>query len=238
MCAPEKTAITLLPGMDGTGELLRTLAGQLSTQRPVQLIGYPVDRPLSYDQLVCYVRERVPNDRFIILGESFSGPIAIEIAATDPRVAGLVLASSFARHPLPSQFAAFARLLDLRWIPAAVVVAALMGSAATPKLRDCLHGVLATLPREVIRARMRDVLRVDKRGRLREIKCPVLCLHGRSDRLVRRRHVNEIVAAQPGCEVRWLDSAHMLLATHAEIAASAIEHFCGHLDCQGPVPSA
>ena len=62
MGTPEKTAIVLLPGMDGTGELLRTLADQLSMHRPVRLIGYPVDRPLNYDQLVCFVRERVPSD--------------------------------------------------------------------------------------------------------------------------------------------------------------------------------
>ncbi len=232
---PEKTAIVLLPGMDGTGELLRTLAEQLSTHRPVQLIGYPVDRFLSYDQLVSYVRERLPNDRFVILGKSFSGPIAIEIAATDQRVVGLVLASSFARHPLPTQLAAFTRLLDLRWIPTSIIVAALMGSAATPKLSAHLRQVLATLPREIIRARAQDVLRVDKRGRLREIKCPMLCLHGRSDRLVSKRYVDEIVAARPGCQVRWFESSHMLLATHTEAAASVIEDFCERLNCQGAV---
>ena len=74
-------------------------------------------------------------------------PNAIEIAATDRRVVGLVLASSFARHPLPTQFAAFARLLDLRWIPTRVVVAALMGSAGTPKLKAHLREVLAEVPR-------------------------------------------------------------------------------------------
>jgi len=223
----EKTVIVLLPGMDGTGELLRTLADQLSVHRPVQLIGYPVDRALTYEQLVPYVRARVPPDRFVILGESFSGPIAIEIAATDPRIAGLVLASSFARHPLPTQIAPFARLLDLRWIPTSIVVAALMGSAATPKLRVHLRQVLATLPREIIRTRAQEVLRVDKRSRLHEIKCPVLCLHGRSDRLVSKRRVDEIVGALADCQLRWLNSSHMLLATHAEAAASIIEDFCG-----------
>lgn len=234
----EKTAIVLLPGMDGTGELLRTLAERLSTHRPVQLIGYPVNRLLSYDQLVYYVRERAPNGRFIVLGESFSGPIAIEIAATDPRVVGLVLASTFARHPLPSQLAAFARLLDLRWIPISVIVAALVGSAATPKLTVHLRQVLARLPREIIRARVREVLNVDKRSRLHEIKCPMLCLHGRSDRLVSKRLVDEIVAARPGCKVHWLDSPHMLLATQTDVAASLIEDFCEHPYCQGAVASA
>jgi hypothetical protein len=62
MGAPEKTAIVLLPSMDGAGELLRTLADELLTHRPVQVIGYPVDRSFRYDQLVSYVRERLPND--------------------------------------------------------------------------------------------------------------------------------------------------------------------------------
>jgi pimeloyl-ACP methyl ester carboxylesterase len=227
-----KTAIILLPGMDGTGHFLTTLSDQLSTHRPVQVIGYPVDRPLNYDQLVSYVQERVPNDHLIILGESFSGPIAIEIAATDPRVVGLILASSFARHPLPTQFAAFVRLVDLRWIPTSIVVAALMGWRAPPKLRVHLREVLAALPQDVIRGRVLDVLRVDKCRRLREVKCPLLCLHGRADRLVSRKHVNEIVAARPDCELRWLDASHMLLATHTEAAAIAIEDFCERVDCQ------
>ncbi len=231
MGTPDKTAIVLLPGMDGTGELLGALSDKLSAHRSVQLISYPVDRPLNYDRLVAYTRERLPDDRFVALGESFSGPIAIEIAATDPRVAGLVLASSFARHPLPTRFAVFARLLDLRWIPAAIVVAALMGSTATPELEARLGEVLARVPRDIMRARAREVLRVDKRDRLREIECPVLCLHGRRDRLVRRKHVDEIVAAQPDCRVHWLDSPHMLLATHAEAAARVIEDFCQSSCC-------
>jgi pimeloyl-[acyl-carrier protein] methyl ester esterase len=229
----EKSAIVLLPGMDGTGELLRTLSDQLSTHRPVQVIDYPLARPLNYDQLVLYVRERVPNDPFVILGESFSGPIAIEVAATDPQVIGLILASSFARHPLPTQFAAFARLLDLRWIPTSVFIAALMGLAAPPKLRVQFREVLARLPQEVIRGRVQDVLRVDKSRRLREIKCPLLCLHGRADRLVGKRHVDEIVAARPDCDVRWLDASHMLLATRAKAASTLIEEFCERLNCRG-----
>src|SRR3954471_10677328 len=99
--------------MDGTGELLRPLAEQLSTHRPVQLVSYRVDRTLSYEQLVPYVKERLPDNRYVILGESFSGPIAIEVAATESRTAGLILASSFARHPLPTPLAVLARLLDL-----------------------------------------------------------------------------------------------------------------------------
>jgi pimeloyl-[acyl-carrier protein] methyl ester esterase len=230
MGTPEATPIILLPGMDGTGELLRALADQLALHRPVQLFAYPLDQPLSYAQLTTYVVERVPNRPFVVLGESFSGPIAIEIAATDPRAVGLVLASSFARHPLPAQFAALTRLLDLRWLPKRIIATALMGSTATPELTARLHRVLAALPREILQYRAREVLHVDKRNRLREITCPVLCLHGRFDYLVNRRQADEIVTAQPRCQVHWFDSAHMLLATHPEAAVKAINQICEPMD--------
>ena len=230
MDAPEAIPIILLPGMDGTGELLKALADQLSLHRPVRLITYPLDRPLGYAQLAAYVRERAPDGPFVVLGESFSGPIAIEIAARDPRAVGLVLASSFARHPLPTQFAPLTRLLDHRWLPKRIIATALMGSEATPELIARLHRVLATLPHEVLQYRAREVLRVDKRDRLREVTCPVLCLHGRFDRLVGKRQVDEIVTAQSRCQVRWFDSSHMLLATHPEAAVKAINQFCAHMD--------
>jgi len=226
MGKPEATPIILLPGMDGTGELLKALADQLALRRPVQLLAYPSDQPLSYAQLTTYVVERAPNRPFVILGESFSGPIAIEVAATDPRAVGLVLASSFARHPLPAQLAALTRLLDLRWLPKRII--ALMGSTTTPELTARLHQVLAALPYEILQFRAREVLRVDKRNRLREITCPVLCLHGRFDYLVNRRQVDEIVTVQPRCQVDWFDSSHMLLATHPEAAVKAINQFCEH----------
>jgi pimeloyl-ACP methyl ester carboxylesterase len=230
MGTTETTPIVLLPGMDGTGELLKDLADRLARHRPVQVLAYPLDEPLNYSQLTAYVVERAPNRPFVILGESFSGPIAIEIAATDPRVAGLILASSFARHPLPALLAALTRLIDPNWLPRRVVAATLMGSTSTPELADRLNKVLADLPREILQFRAREALRVNKRHRLSETKCPVLCLHGRLDRLVTRKQVNEIVAAQPRCEVQWLDSSHMLLATHSEAAAAAIDQFCAQID--------
>ena len=230
MGTPEATPIIILPGMDGTGELLRALADQLALHRPVQLLAYPRDEPLSYAQLTTYVAERAPDRPFVVLGESFSGPIAIEIAATDPRAAGLVLASSFARHPLPARFASLARLLDLRWLPRRIIATALMGSTGTPELTARLHRILAALPREVLQFRAREALRVDKRNRLSEITCPVLCLHGRFDYLVNRRQVDEIATAQPRCQVHWLDSSHMLLATHSEAAVKAINQFCAQMD--------
>ena len=137
--ASQRIPIALLPGMDGTGELLDALASRLSLSRPVHIISYPLDEPLGYAELTGFAAARLPEGRFAILGESFSGPVAIEIAASEPRAAGLILASSFAWHPLPSLLAPFARRLDLRWMPSKIVEATLLNSVATQALRAHLR---------------------------------------------------------------------------------------------------
>ncbi|HLQ91955.1 MAG TPA: hypothetical protein VK148_18180 [Xanthobacteraceae bacterium] len=108
--------------------------------------------------MIALVVSMARKDSFVIVGESFSGPIAIEVAATLRNVVGLVLASSFARHPAPSFLTPMARIVDLAWIPNSMIVAGLLGSAATPELADRLGRVLAGLPREVIRRRTIEVL--------------------------------------------------------------------------------
>jgi pimeloyl-ACP methyl ester carboxylesterase len=226
MGAADNMAILLLPGMDGSGSLLTALVERLASRRPVRVISYPSSAPLTYDDLTAFVMERTPDSRFVILGESFSGPIAIEVAATERRVAGLILASSFARHPMPRVLVPLAKILDLTRVPKRIVEASLLGSSATPELIASLHQVLAALPRDVIRARASEVLRIDKRNRLLAVTCPMLCLHGRYDRLVRKAYLDELIASRPNCEVRMFDAPHMLLETHAAEAATAINGFC------------
>jgi pimeloyl-ACP methyl ester carboxylesterase len=232
MGAAENIAIAVLPGMDGSGLLLTDLVQRLALQRSVRLISYP-NEPLSYDDLTQFVVERIPDRRFAILGESFSGPIAIEVAATQPRVAALILASSFARHPIPKLLAPLAGMLDLRWVPTRIVETALLGSAGAPDLRENLGRVLAEIPRAVVTTRFREVLRVDKRDRLRAISCPMLYLRGRFDLLVRKSRLNEITSSQPNCQVRVLDAPHMLLETHAAEAAVVISQFCDQVAIRG-----
>ncbi|MGO9486649.1 MAG: alpha/beta fold hydrolase [Rhodomicrobium sp.] len=229
MTASGRIPIVLLPGMDGTGELLDALARRLSLSRPVRIVSYPLDEPLGYTGLTAFAAARAPEGRFAILGESFSGPVAIEIAASEPRVAGLILASSFARYPIPSLFAPLARMLDLRRLPARAVEAALLGSTGTPELKARLRELLKKLPREIVQTRTAEALRADKRSRLAQFACPVMCLYGRFDRVTGKQCLRQILSAQPRCQVRRFDASHMLLETHPGEAARAIDAFCDGL---------
>jgi pimeloyl-[acyl-carrier protein] methyl ester esterase len=218
--------ILVLPGMDGTGELLGPFVAQLSTRMSVQVVTYPPGEPLGYAELIARVEAQAPNLPYMILGESFSGPIAIDIASRDPLVAGLVLASSFARHPLPSWLEPAARWIDVRAVPQAAIAAALLGPDGDAMLRARLAEVIAKVAPGTMRARASAALRVDKRRELKSIGRPVFCLAGRRDRLLGTRCIAEIQAVKPACEVTWFDAPHMLLETHAAAAAEAVVEFC------------
>ena len=82
----------VLPGMDGTGELLSDFVAAMAPAFETEVVAYPRDRILGYEALLELVRPRLPVDEpYLLIGESFSGPIAIRLAASKPpRLAGLV----------------------------------------------------------------------------------------------------------------------------------------------------
>ncbi|MGO4780317.1 alpha/beta hydrolase, partial [Lysobacter sp. 2RAB21] len=66
----------VLPGMDGTGALLDDFIAAMAPRFATSVIAYPRDRALGYDELVVFARSRLPLDApYLLLGESFSGPI-------------------------------------------------------------------------------------------------------------------------------------------------------------------
>src|SRR5690349_18711401 len=98
----ESMRLVLLPGLDGTGELFAPFTDALAGVN-VQVISYPPDRPMNYAGHEAHVRERLPkSEDYVLLAESFSGPVGISIDASAPsNLRGLILCCSFASNPLP-----------------------------------------------------------------------------------------------------------------------------------------
>ena len=231
MSAGNGLPIVLLPGLNGTARLLEDVRRRLDKTRPAFAIGYPTDQQLGYADLVEFVRERLPPGRFVVLGESFSGPIAIELAVLLPeRVAGLVLAVSFARRPIP-----FGGSLARAWLsmrlprPRWAMAEVLMGKSATPELKRALGETLATVANDVVAFRVGEAMRIDRLASLREVACPVLYLRGKQDWLLGEAPMREVMRTARRCESKEIDGPHMLLATHPAEAADALEAFCGAL---------
>jgi hypothetical protein len=76
--------LVLLTGMDGTGDLFEPLIKALPGIE-IQVIRYPLDRSLSYPELLSLVTSSLSgSEPFALLAESFSTPIAIQLAAKRP----------------------------------------------------------------------------------------------------------------------------------------------------------
>src|SRR4051812_12633896 len=99
----QRITLVLLPGMDGTGLMFAPFIAALGPDVDCRVVAYPTDRALDYAEHEAIARAALPGDApYVILGESFSGPIAIRIAASAPaNLMGLVLCCSFARSPQP-----------------------------------------------------------------------------------------------------------------------------------------
>lgn len=221
--------IVLLPGMDGTGRLYESFGAALGTDVSLTVLRYPVAEVLGYAELAQRVRAELPtNEPYVLLAESFGGPIGIMIAASAPAgLRGLILCCTFARNPVPA-LAVLSRLVDLAPVQAAPIWFAshlLMGCFATAQARQSLAAALLEVDQTVMRERMKAVLAVDVVNQLSAVNVPTLYLQARRDRLVGPAALRLIESNLPGVEVARLAGPHFLLQTVPEAAARVVLAF-------------
>ncbi len=223
----------LLPGLDGTGELLRDFADLLAPLGPVEILRYPGDRPRDYDALCSELAAQAHIDHdSVVLAESFAGPLGIALAAraaVPPRA--LVLSASFAVSPLPwlRRLAPLTHWLPVHDAPRWLSDALLLGRWATPRWSSRLDAALRQVPATVLRARLRAALCVDWRHELRALACLVLYLQATADRVIPAYAARCIVAQRPDLVRVRIDAPHFLLQAAPHAAVEAIASFLASL---------
>jgi pimeloyl-ACP methyl ester carboxylesterase len=217
--------------MDGTGDLFAAFTSAVDAE--TQVVRYPTDRSLGYAELEQLVLSELPSDSpYLLLGESFSGPIALSIASTRPALLrGVVLCCSFASNPRPK----LAPLRGLvKWLPGRPPTDPLLwflaGRFATPDLRDALSRALAQVSPAALRARMTAVIGVDVVPRLDSIRVPLLYLQATEDRVVPPSAAQTILDTVPRSRLVQIDAPHFLLQTRPLAAATAIDEFLRELE--------
>lgn len=222
-----RAVLCILPGLDGTARLLTPFLDAVTPAfASTHAIAYPHDVPMDYAALDAYVRARLPQDApFVLLGESFSGPVAIAIAAKPPpNLIGLALSTTFARAPVPwaSPFAPLTSFAPVRAAPMPLLSAILLGRWATPALRRDLSAALDAVAPDVLRARAAAAMRVDTTARLADVAVPTLCLRARHDRLLRASATRELLDGLRDAREVAIDGPHLLLQTRTDAAAGEV----------------
>src|SRR6202789_2773116 len=222
-------ALVLLPGLDGTGKLFAEFLKALDLSVSAQVVAYPPDIPLGYDELEALVRAALPaRGRFVLLGESFSGPLAIRIAAhPPPGIVGLILCVTFASNPYPHLAWArgLAALLPLKSLPRWLRAPLMWGSASPSKAPRQSERAMAGVDAAVIRRRIAALLSVDETAALAKISVPTLVLCATGDRVISKAASMRLMHGIRHAQRLDIDGPHLLLKTRPKECAAAVLNF-------------
>lgn len=173
----------LLPGLDGTGELFAPFVQVLPAGDEARVVRFA---PGEVDYEAILERLELPSEgEFMVVAESFSGPLGVMVAARCSRVRGLVLAASFAHNPSRlTFFAPLVRAAPTLKLPWWLLRRFMLGDDASNAECAALGAVLTQLPRSTIAGRLSSVRRVDVRELLASLQTRVLLLRPERDRMI------------------------------------------------------
>jgi pimeloyl-ACP methyl ester carboxylesterase len=221
--------LVLLPGLDGTEIFLQPLLRALPESVRPLVVCYPIAGPNRYPDLLAIVREAVAGlDQFHVLGWSFSGPLALMLAAEEPqRVRSVILSASFVRPPRPA-------LASIRFMISGHSIWLWRAARRLPlwvlrprsdAFRQAKMQTWRRVSARVLAKRVREIMSVDAREALRACRQPVLYLAASRDSIVPRRCLDEILSVHPSVKVATIEGEHIAMYANPQAAARAIAGF-------------
>ncbi len=222
--------LVMLPGLDGTGVLFRPILNELPPHIQPIVLSYPTDKELGYDELFPIILKALPQGApFVLLGESFGGPLSLRVAATRPAgLKAVILCASFIScpHPfVPAWTAPLVRAFPFRAFPIFTQLKAFLGLYSSKELRSLINEALSLVQPRVLASRTREVIRVNVASELIAIDCPILYIQGKQDFVVPGGNLRRILHIKPEVHYIQLSAPHMVLQTQPIQAAEAISSF-------------
>ena len=223
--------LLLLPGLDGTGALLEPFAAALAALGlRARIVRYPPRVPLSIDALAAQVLADLPPGPFALLGESFSGPVALRVARARPReLKALVLVASFVTPPLSRALGLGARVALALPPPGLGLRALLLGLRAPRAEVAALQRTLREVSYSVLLRRVGELGRLDARADLSDCPVPLLYLRASADRLVSAGTAAALAQLRPDLRVEVIEAPHLLLQRQPQAAAARVAVFLGEV---------
>jgi surfactin synthase thioesterase subunit len=220
-----KTRLVLLPGLNGSGTLFTPLLEHLNPALEVQTLSLPAQGKQDYQTLADCLKHQLGDRPFVLLGESFSGPLAYRLARENPPgLQGVIFAASFLSQPHP--LLALAKYLPL---PKALLKQSsllrlfCLDQSASAGLVELLQQEIEALPPALLRARLVSLANLHAPTGC--ISLPALQLLPTQDRLVTRRASTGLQKHCSQLQPVTIDGPHFLLQSQPQACARAIEGF-------------
>jgi pimeloyl-[acyl-carrier protein] methyl ester esterase len=223
--------LVLLPGLDGTGQLFNDFVVALPGTFIAAVAAYPAHTFLPYSELRPYVEAAVPKaEPFVLLAESFSTPLALEYAASNPpNLAAVVICAGFVLKPIAG-WSRLVKSIARPWLfrlepPRCILEYVLVGRDASPTLIQRLRQVLRSVSPAVLSGRVHEALDCDARNALARITVPLMYVQATQDKLLPESCLAEMKRIKPGILVSRIDAPHLLLQREPQNCANIVSTF-------------
>src|SRR5512140_727046 len=208
-----KADVVLLPGLHGSRALFAsfvTLAPSWARCRPLAL---PTVGGQGFDELAeALLPELRPLEGFVLVGESFSGPIAARLAARlGQKVALLVLCNPLVEvgFRLPAGLAA--SMLASKAMPAWCAALALAGGDR--ELGKAALDEVRLLPKKTLTDRLSGVFSAAPDELFGHLVAPLLTILGERDQLASPARARDVFSKVPFGTLVELDAPHLVIQT-------------------------
>jgi pimeloyl-ACP methyl ester carboxylesterase len=226
---PAQRTLVLLPGLDGTGDLFKDFIDALSPDVATITVDYSEPSHSTYTACREAALAKLPeHGPFVLVGESFSGPIAIALAAARPAgLRGVILVGTFVTTPSRwlGWLAPLLRFTPTGRLPAFAMKRSLLDPFATPILQSQLHTAIAKVNPAVYRGRLKAIANVNACADLAHVDVPMVYFRAVHDHLVPRSASEQIARLWPRLQIVDFDTPHMLLQCAPAAAARAAREF-------------
>lgn len=216
--------LVLLPGLNGSSHLFTPLLDAL-LDIDCQVLPLPEQGPQDYDSLADRLIHELRHTPFMLLGESFSGPLAYRLALRNPEgLRGLIFAASFLTSP-------FAPLALLRHLPIPLALATrpwilrtlCLGHQASDAELMLVQGEIRRLDQSLVRARLASLATLHTPQQ--HLALPALHLWPQQDRLVTAKTAKRLADYCDDLRQVRLEGPHFILQTQPRACAAAIRRF-------------
>lgn len=225
--------LLLLPGLDGTGLVFEPLLKHLPEDIEARVVRYPSDRVMSFQEHVDFARKQMPRKKpFVLLAESFSGPVGLQILSAPPdNLKGVLLVATFARHPSP--FLLDAGLILPQKLLLNLFSKTFLGrffclGGASAEAVDLFQEALRSVKLKVLANRLKILAELPPPPQPR-FSGPCLYLQAKNDRLVSDRAVVPLQQLLPQLQIEQIPGPHITLLAHPEKGAHIITQFISEL---------
>lgn len=217
--------IVLLPGLNGTNALFQPLVDTVPNYFNILTIAFPSQENYSYPQLTDYVLEKISHLQgdFILLGESFSGPLALFVAQAKPKhLLGVIMVATFVTAP---------NFKIARFLPWAFgfhvikILCSLFCKNPPASVIGMVLYELKNLVPEVLAGRIQSIFAVNAEAALKACSAPIVYFRGKKDFVVPQKNLARIIAIRSDVKVVEFNTDHFLLQTAPAEAWQAIEKF-------------